>query len=136
MTTTPDYAGLIPQNVMDAARKEWMRVAEERGNWDAALAAALRVSHRTLLESNAALERERDRLQAIADQRFGAILQIATRAGGAEAERDRLARYLSNLLARIHRDGGHYEQQHGTEKAVADADELVARSLVKGGVDG
>jgi len=28
---------------------------------------------------------------------------------------------LSNLLAVIHRDGGHYEQEHGTEKAVNNA---------------
>lgn len=36
------------------------------------------------------------------------------------------ARDLSNLLARIHRDGGHYEAEHGTDKAVADADDKVA----------
>lgn len=36
------------------------------------------------------------------------------------------ARHLSNLLARIHRDGGHYEAEHGTDKAVADADARVA----------
>jgi hypothetical protein len=35
--------------------------------------------------------------------------------------------HLSNLLARIHRDGGHYEYRHGTNKAVADADDIVAR---------
>ena len=34
--------------------------------------------------------------------------------------------HLSNLLARIHRDGGHYEAQHGTEKAVEDADTKIA----------
>lgn len=28
---------------------------------------------------------------------------------------------LGNLLAVIHRDGGHYESEHGTDKAVADA---------------
>ncbi len=28
---------------------------------------------------------------------------------------------LGNLLAIIHRDGGHYQQQHGTKKAVDDA---------------
>ena len=36
--------------------------------------------------------------------------------------------HLSNLLARIHRDGGHYEAEHGTEKAAQDADLLVAHS--------
>lgn len=34
---------------------------------------------------------------------------------------------LSSLLARIHRDGGHCEAEHGTEKACADADEIIAR---------
>lgn len=34
--------------------------------------------------------------------------------------------HLSNLLARIHRDGGHYEAEHGTEKAVAEADKRIA----------
>ena len=34
-------------------------------------------------------------------------------------------RYLGNLLARIHRDGGHYQSEHGTEKAACDAEMLV-----------
>ncbi len=34
---------------------------------------------------------------------------------------------LSNLLCRIQRDGGHYEGEHGTEKAVEDADAIVAK---------
>lgn len=34
--------------------------------------------------------------------------------------------HLSNLLARIHRDGGHYEAEHGTEKAVAEAEKRIA----------
>lgn len=33
---------------------------------------------------------------------------------------------LANLLARIHRDGGHYMTQHGAEKAAEDADQIVA----------
>ena len=32
---------------------------------------------------------------------------------------------LSSLLAVIHRDGGHYEDKHGTEKAVEDAMEII-----------
>jgi len=32
-----------------------------------------------------------------------------------------LSSQLGNLLAVIHRDGGHYESEHGTEKAVTDA---------------
>ena len=29
--------------------------------------------------------------------------------------------HLGNLLAMIHGDGGHYRDEHGTDKAVADA---------------
>jgi hypothetical protein len=36
------------------------------------------------------------------------------------------ASMLRNLLARIHGDGGHYVEQHGLEKALEDADTLVA----------
>lgn len=35
-------------------------------------------------------------------------------------------KHCKNLLARIHRDGGHYLEKHGVEKAVADADTVVA----------
>lgn len=44
-----------------------------------------------------------------------------------ERERDEAHRDLGNLLARIHRDGGHYQNEHGTAKAVADADLAVAQ---------
>lgn len=30
-----------------------------------------------------------------------------------------------DLLAVIHRDGGHYEQEHGTEQAITDAIDIV-----------
>lgn len=33
---------------------------------------------------------------------------------------------LRDLLARTHGDGGHYVEQHGLEKAAADADILIA----------
>lgn len=42
------------------------------------------------------------------------------------AQRDAARHHTSNLLARIHRDGGHYESEHGTSKAVEDADGIVA----------
>lgn len=44
-------------------------------------------------------------------------------------QRDEARERLGNLLARIHRDGGDYQAQHGTEKAVADADALVVEML-------
>uniref|UniRef100_A0A6M3LVS8 Uncharacterized protein n=1 Tax=viral metagenome TaxID=1070528 RepID=A0A6M3LVS8_9ZZZZ len=36
-------------------------------------------------------------------------------------ERDNCMRMLENLLAIIHRDGGHYASEHGLEKSVKDA---------------
>ncbi len=35
-------------------------------------------------------------------------------------------RHLYGLLARIHRDGGHYIDKHGLEQSVIDADHIVA----------
>lgn len=32
---------------------------------------------------------------------------------------------LLNLLARIHRDGGHYTETHGLEKSAQDAEEKI-----------
>lgn len=34
-------------------------------------------------------------------------------------------KHLGNLLARIHGDGGHYQDEHGTDKAVEEADMLI-----------
>lgn len=48
------------------------------------------------------------------------IAGLAERLEAAERQRD-------DILARIHRDGGHYIEHHGVEKAVADADEIVAK---------
>lgn len=42
-----------------------------------------------------------------------------------------LENHIGNLLARIHRDGGHYQAEHGNEKAVADADIAVANAYVQ-----
>ena len=38
-------------------------------------------------------------------------------------------KYLLNLLARIHRDGGHYTDLHGIEKSCAEADKVVAAAF-------
>ena len=56
----------------------------------------------------------------IAELRAELAAAVAKRnewAGGAA----RLSSQLGNLLAVIHRDGGHYESEYGTEKACADA---------------
>lgn len=42
------------------------------------------------------------------------------------------AKWLGELLATIHRDGGHYQATHGTEKAVADAHAIIAGDGVPG----
>jgi len=39
------------------------------------------------------------------------------------------ASMLRNLLARIHRDGGHYVEEHGLDKALEDADAQVVQWL-------
>lgn len=44
--------------------------------------------------------------------------------------RDEVHHELAELLARIHRDGGHYVDQHGFAKAVEDAHELVVQAHV------
>lgn len=88
-----------------------------------------------LTEREALLDWKRTILNApgeareIAAQRFAdseAIKPIV------DAWRQKLAAaesHLGNLLARIHRDGGHYQDQHGTEKAVADADVRVVEMI-------
>ncbi|MFN8681249.1 hypothetical protein ACDP63_08860 [Paracoccus sp. P2] len=53
------------------------------------------------------------------------------RAEKAEAARDANAKWLGELLAVIHRDGGHYQSQHGDEKAVDEAHMIVARLLTE-----
>ena len=45
-----------------------------------------------------------------------------------------LSSQLGNLLAVIHRDGGHYESEHGTEKACADAETAV--HVLRGSLEG
>jgi hypothetical protein len=45
-------------------------------------------------------------------------------------DRALLERHLKNLLARVHRDGGHYTERYGLQKAVDDADEVVAQLLL------
>ena len=40
-------------------------------------------------------------------------------------------RYLYDLLAIIHRDGGHYTEKNGLEKSVNDAIELISKERAK-----
>jgi chromosome segregation ATPase len=52
-------------------------------------------------------------------------------AGDLRAEIARLKDRLGNLLAVIHRDGGHYLEQHGDAKAVADAASVVRQGRAR-----
>ena len=47
-----------------------------------------------------------------------------------QAESNTFQQRLGNLLARIHRDGGHYISEHGWDKACADADEKLVSGIV------
>ena len=42
-----------------------------------------------------------------------------------------LEQQLQNIAARIHRDGGHHEDEHGLDKAIEDADIIVANTYGK-----
>ena len=47
----------------------------------------------------------------------------------AERELTKIQRYLNDLLAIIHRDGGHYQAEHGYEKAVRDAINVISQQM-------
>ncbi|MEY2854636.1 MAG: hypothetical protein RL030_1768 [Pseudomonadota bacterium] len=55
-----------------------------------------------------------------------AVVERDPHRGGSSYE----ASMLRNLLARIHRDGGHYLEQHGLDKALEDADAQVVQWLM------
>ena len=81
--------------------------------------------------------------QLLADiaERDARIAELTASRDFAMEERDgwivshaQLFRKLGDLLAVIHRDGGHYESEHGTEKACADAE--LAVHVQRGIADG
>jgi hypothetical protein len=47
------------------------------------------------------------------------------------AERDALNNHLGNLLAVIHRDGGHYQGDNGTDQAVSDGMQIVSSLIAE-----
>lgn len=57
------------------------------------------------------------------------VLKVRRLAQAAAQPANAEARMLHDLLARIHRDGGHYVAQHGLDKAVEDADLIVSDLL-------
>lgn len=68
-------------------------------------------------ETEAAWERSRD----LVTEQYRVVANALSRT---EAQRD-------DLLCRIHRDGGDYLQEHGIDKACADADEIVAAAFAQ-----
>ena len=76
----------------------------------------------------ARLTAERDRFEEALGRAclVGATTYLIERAEKAEADRDTARRWLGELLAIIHRDGGHYQAEHGNQKAVEDAHQVWA----------
>jgi|GEM_PF-1808032 len=63
-----------------------------------------------------------DDFEAAFRERLAQVAQtIVTEVAEFKEDRDRVERQLNDLLAIIHRDGGHYTGQHGITKAIADA---------------
>lgn len=52
--------------------------------------------------------------------------------GQSQMTNNQALHHLMNLLARIHRDGGHYTEKHGLVKSVNDADAVIAGLLIAG----
>lgn len=75
-------------------------------------------------------------LEAKVDEQFNSwgdqVVGLDEEMAKCEAREAALAAQLGCLLARIHRDGGHYQSEHGIDRACADADmkvvELIATS--------
>ena len=81
-----------------------------------------------LIEKYKALEAENERLKALNVELTAKCNWYNGDGARLERERDELTRQheayvkmLGELLAVLHADGGHYQYEHGTEKAVADA---------------
>ena len=81
------------------------------------------------------VDAEITRLTAERDEAIKEVGRWARKFGLLEAERDALKRLRQmhcDLLAVIHRDGGHYIYEHGIEKANADAQTIVLAERQQG----
>lgn len=74
---------------------------------------------------------EIERLTKERDEALAAEAEYRRKNHALTNERDANAKWLGELLAVIHRDGGHYQSQHGDEKAVDEAHMIVARLLTE-----
>ena len=116
------------------ARLGWERAAEKDRAYGEALrerdeARAADAGRTRFCERCVAVTRERDELQANVDFLIQSnradilvLLEIHRKqVAELKAERDEARRDLGEILAIIHRDGGHYTGEHGISKSVADA---------------
>jgi hypothetical protein len=78
---------------------------------------------------NAALNGQIREMVRSVERRNAAVARQRRDAERFRTERNTMRDRLLNLLARIHRDGGHYTTEHGVEKACEDADGIVAELL-------
>ncbi|MFN8681724.1 hypothetical protein ACDP63_11355, partial [Paracoccus sp. P2] len=74
-----------------------------------------RAKNRKLKADLAEARAEIERLTLLLDLSKKTTEAVLERANKAEAARDANAKWLGELLAVIHRDGGHYQSQHGDE---------------------
>lgn len=86
---------------------------------------------RSLSARLAEAERELDTKAKLYRQALRRAKAAEARASSLAAELNEARANVGNLLARIHRDGGHYAARHGTAKAVADADLIVAELFAR-----
>lgn len=66
-------------------------------------------------------------LRARRDSLYRELEALQKKVVNEQAEKEALRQRLGNLLCRIHRDGGDYIEEHGWEKAEADADLIVSQ---------
>jgi hypothetical protein len=105
-------------NAVDASKEgAWMaRALDAERERDVAQAATVNAA---LIRAD--LVRERDEARADFANACDVGRRQEARAEKAERERDEARRDLGEILAVIHRDGGHYTGEHGISKSVADA---------------
>lgn len=77
------------------------------------------------------IESERNELRANRDFFANGSRGLSERNEYLERKCDELHAKLGNLLAVIHCDGGHYEVEHGLNKACEDAEKIVAERFAK-----
>lgn len=110
------------------AEGEYVAYAEARAEIER-LNSALTEAAKQISDLATRLGQAEGRLDA--SELVGIVEGWKARAEKAEDERDANAKWLGELLAVIHRDGGHYQSQHGDEKAVDESHRIWARLITE-----